>query len=73
MLDTSSDLDLVKEIQGITQGKGVSFVIDTTGNLGIMAQGLNALAKRGGMILVGLPSSGNEFAISVTEFLMVSS
>ncbi|KAF4438948.1 hypothetical protein F53441_12682 [Fusarium austroafricanum] len=48
-------IDMTKEIQKISDGKGSSITIDTTGNMGLIRQGLEFTANRGQLIIVGVP------------------
>lgn len=48
--------DLVTEIKVRTDGLGCGTVFDTSGNVGAIKQGFEALRKCGDIVLVGLPS-----------------
>ena len=51
-----SQVDVVKEILNDTDGLGCGTVFDTSGNVGAIKQGFEALRKCGHMVMVGLPS-----------------
>lgn len=51
-----SQIDLVNELKKCTDGLGCGTVFDTSGNVGAIAQGFQALRKCGDMVMVGLPS-----------------
>jgi len=52
---SGSTMDLVEEIKSLTNGIGASIVIDTTGNMGLIKNGMNFTANRGQMIILGVP------------------
>ncbi|KAM5521634.1 fungal specific transcription factor domain-containing protein [Fusarium oxysporum f. sp. phaseoli] len=49
------NIDIKDEIQRVTDGKGSSITIDTTGNMGLIKAGLEFTANRGQLIFVGVP------------------
>lgn len=51
-----SQVDLVEELKARTDGLGCGTVFDTSGNVGAIKQGFEALRKCGHMVMVGLPS-----------------
>ena len=54
-LDPSS-CDIVEELKKRTEGLGCGTVFDTSGNVGAIKQGFEALRKCGHIVMVGLPS-----------------
>ncbi|KAH7246746.1 chaperonin 10-like protein [Fusarium tricinctum] len=51
----NKDLDVQQEIQNITDGKGSTITIDTTGNMDVIRAGMEFTANRGQLIIVGVP------------------
>ncbi|ENH73535.1 Aryl-alcohol dehydrogenase [Fusarium oxysporum f. sp. cubense race 1] len=49
------NIDIKDDIQRVTDGKGSSITIDTTGNMGLIKAGLEFTANRGQLIFVGVP------------------
>ncbi|KAI7767127.1 hypothetical protein LZL87_013182 [Fusarium oxysporum] len=49
------NIDIKDEIQRVTDGRGSSITIDTTGNMGLIKAGLEFTANRGQLIFVGVP------------------
>ncbi|MEU3488153.1 NAD(P)-dependent alcohol dehydrogenase [Streptomyces massasporeus] len=67
-VDTSRE-DLAEALTGITGGQGADGVVETTGHVGILRQGVDALAARGTLVVVGAPPFGTEVALDVNGLL----
>jgi aryl-alcohol dehydrogenase len=59
----SSRLDLARELGG------ASGLVETTGNVGVLRAGVDALAARGTAVIVGAPPFGTEVALDVNGML----
>jgi aryl-alcohol dehydrogenase len=68
-VDTSSGTDLAPALAQITGGQGADGVVETTGNVGVLRQGVDALAARGTLVVVGAPPFGTEVALDVNGLL----
>lgn len=60
--------DLVAQIQEATGG-GATGVVETTGNADVLRLGIDALALRGTLVIVGAPPFGTEAALDVNGML----
>jgi aryl-alcohol dehydrogenase len=60
---------LGEAIAEITGGQGADGVVETTGNVGVLRQGVDALAARGTLVVVGAPPFGSEVALDVNGLL----
>ncbi|MFG2576568.1 NAD(P)-dependent alcohol dehydrogenase [Streptomyces sp. NPDC048481] len=58
--------DAVAEITG---GQGADGVVETTGNTAVLRGGVDALAARGTLVVVGAPPFGSEVALDVNGLL----
>ncbi|MFC9127934.1 NAD(P)-dependent alcohol dehydrogenase [Streptomyces sp. NPDC057099] len=67
-VDTSRE-DLAESLAGITGGQGADGVVESTGNVGVLRQGVDALAARGTLVVVGAPPFGTEVALDVNGLL----
>ncbi|MEW2810662.1 NAD(P)-dependent alcohol dehydrogenase [Streptomyces massasporeus] len=67
-VDTSRE-DLTEALTGITGGQGADGVVETTGHVGVLRQGVDALAARGTLVVVGAPPFGTEVALDVNGLL----
>ncbi|MGC9539503.1 NAD(P)-dependent alcohol dehydrogenase [Streptomyces sp. UG1] len=65
----ASEADLGDAIAVITGGQGADGVVETTGNVGVLRQGVDALALRGTLVVVGAPPFGTEVALDVNGLL----
>ncbi|KUO06422.1 NAD(P)-dependent alcohol dehydrogenase [Streptomyces caeruleatus] len=65
----ASEADLGEALAGITGGQGADGVVETTGNVGVLRQGVDALAARGTLVVVGAPPFGTEVALDVNGLL----
>ncbi|MBB6417726.1 NAD(P)-dependent alcohol dehydrogenase [Streptomyces sp. AK010] len=67
-VDTSRE-DLAEALTGITGGQGADGVVETTGHVGVLRRGVDALAARGTLVVVGAPPFGTEVALDVNGLL----
>ncbi|GHH00724.1 NAD(P)-dependent alcohol dehydrogenase [Streptomyces lanatus] len=65
----AAEADLGEALAGITGGRGADGVVETTGNVGVLRQGVDALAARGTLVVVGAPPFGTEVALDVNGLL----
>ena len=65
----AADEDLGEALAGITGGRGADGIVETTGNVGVLRQGVDALAARGTVVVVGAPPFGSEVALDVNGLL----
>ncbi|MDQ0584942.1 NAD(P)-dependent alcohol dehydrogenase [Streptomyces rishiriensis] len=56
-------------IAEITGGQGADGIVETTGNTAVLRQGVDALAARGTLVVVGAPPFGSEVALDVNGLL----
>ncbi|MFD3843165.1 NAD(P)-dependent alcohol dehydrogenase [Streptomyces sp. NPDC058642] len=65
----AGETDLVEALATITGGQGVDGVVETTGNVTVLRQGVDALGARGTLVVVGAPPFGSEVALDVNGLL----
>ncbi|TXS43193.1 NAD(P)-dependent alcohol dehydrogenase [Streptomyces sp. uw30] len=65
----AAEADLAEALAEITGGQGADGVVETTGNVGVLRQGVDALAARGTLVVVGAPPFGTEVALDVNGLL----
>ncbi|NUP16387.1 MAG: NAD(P)-dependent alcohol dehydrogenase [Streptomyces sp.] len=65
----AAEADLGEALAGITGGQGADGVVETTGNVGVLRQGVDALGARGTLVVVGAPPFGTEVALDVNGLL----
>ncbi|ELS58657.1 NAD(P)-dependent alcohol dehydrogenase [Streptomyces viridochromogenes] len=65
----AAEADLGEALAGITGGQGADGVVETTGNVDVLRQGVDALAARGTLVVVGAPPFGTEVALDVNGLL----
>ncbi|MBT2416810.1 NAD(P)-dependent alcohol dehydrogenase [Streptomyces sp. ISL-22] len=65
----AAEADLGEALAGITGGQGADAVVETTGNVNVLRQGVDALAARGTLVVVGAPPFGTEVALDVNGLL----
>ncbi|MET9967947.1 NAD(P)-dependent alcohol dehydrogenase [Streptomyces sp. NPDC006356] len=65
----AAEADLGEALAGITGGQGADGVVETTGNVAVLRQGVDALAARGTLVVVGAPPFGTEVALDVNGLL----
>ncbi|MFF8351883.1 NAD(P)-dependent alcohol dehydrogenase [Streptomyces chartreusis] len=61
--------DLAAALADITGGRGADGVVETTGNVAVLRRGVDALAARGTLVVVGAPPFGTEVALDVNGLL----
>lgn len=64
-------LDLTRDVKALTGGNGSTITIDTTGNLGLIASGMDFTASRGQMVLLGAPAMDASLAVHLASFMQV--
>ncbi|MFE5894508.1 NAD(P)-dependent alcohol dehydrogenase [Streptomyces sp. NPDC056468] len=65
----AAEADLGDALAEITGGQGADGVVETTGNVGVLRRGVDALAARGTLVVVGAPPFGTEVAMDVNGLL----
>jgi aryl-alcohol dehydrogenase len=65
----AAEADLAEALAEITGGQGADGIVETTGNVGVLRQGVDALAARGTLVIVGAPAFGTEVALDVNGML----
>lgn len=60
---------LGEAVAEITGGQGADGIVETTGNTAVLRQGVDALAARGTLVVVGAPPFGSEVALDVNGLL----
>ncbi|MFI2433398.1 NAD(P)-dependent alcohol dehydrogenase [Streptomyces sp. NPDC018693] len=65
----ASATDLGEALADLTAGQGADGVVETTGNVAVLRQGVDALAARGTLVVVGAPPFGTEVALDVNGLL----
>ncbi|RPF38731.1 NAD(P)-dependent alcohol dehydrogenase [Streptomyces sp. TLI_185] len=63
------EADLGEALAEITGGQGADGVVETTGSVTVLRQGVDALAARGTLVVVGAPPFGSEVALDVNGLL----
>ncbi|MFK4103329.1 NAD(P)-dependent alcohol dehydrogenase [Streptomyces sp. NPDC019531] len=61
--------DLGEALTAITGGQGADGIVETTGNVGVLRQGVDALGARGTLVVVGAPPFGTEVSLDVNGLL----
>jgi aryl-alcohol dehydrogenase len=61
--------DLGKALDEITGGRGVDGVVETTGAVAVLRAGIDALALRGTVVVVGAPAFGTEVGVDVNHMI----
>ncbi|MGY6026726.1 NAD(P)-dependent alcohol dehydrogenase [Streptomyces spinosirectus] len=67
-VDAAGD-DLGAALAEITRGEGADGVVETTGSAAVLRRGVDALAARGTLVVVGAPPFGTEVALDVNGLL----
>ncbi|MEU9431471.1 NAD(P)-dependent alcohol dehydrogenase [Streptomyces sp. NPDC048252] len=60
---------LGEAVAEITGGQGADGIVETTGSTAVLRQGVDALAARGTLVVVGAPPFGSEVALDVNGLL----
>ena len=68
VIDASTE-DFAARIAEITGGAGCDGVIETTGNVTVLRQSVDALSARGTVVVVGAPPFGTEVSLDVNGML----
>ncbi|KAF5024606.1 hypothetical protein F66182_3369 [Fusarium sp. NRRL 66182] len=66
---TDKDSDLRTQVHTITDGKGSSVTIDTTGNMDVIRAGMDLTANRGQLIIVGVPPPDASLDVHLISFM----
>jgi aryl-alcohol dehydrogenase len=61
--------DVTEAILKITGGAGVDGIVETTGNAAVLRKGVDALAMRGTLVIVGAPPFGTEVGLDVNAMI----
>jgi aryl-alcohol dehydrogenase len=65
----ATEVDVAEALATITGGAGVDGVVETTGSTEVLRTGVDALAARGTLVIVGAPPFGSEVALDVNGML----
>ena len=65
----AGESDLGEALAEITGGQGADGIVETTGNVAVLRLGVDALAARGTLVVVGAPPFGTEVALDVNGLL----
>jgi aryl-alcohol dehydrogenase len=65
----ATDKDIAAELRALTGGYGVDYVVEAVGNPNVLRSGIDALAPRGAVAVVGAPPYGVEVSIDVHRLL----
>lgn len=65
----AGEADLGETLALLTDGRGADGIVETTGNVGVLRQGADALAARGTLVVVGAPPFGSEVALDVNGLI----
>ncbi|GLP69520.1 alcohol dehydrogenase [Streptomyces sp. TUS-ST3] len=61
--------DLGEALAAVTGGQGADGIVETTGNVAVLRQGVDALGARGTLVVVGAPPFGTEVSLDVNGLL----
>jgi aryl-alcohol dehydrogenase len=65
----ASTVDMVQTLRELTDGRGIDYGVDTTGNTKVIEEELSTLAVRGTLAAVGVPPVGSTASVNVTALL----
>ncbi|CAM5311113.1 NAD(P)-dependent alcohol dehydrogenase [Streptomyces canus] len=65
----AAEEDLGEVLAAITGGQGADGIVETTGNVDVLRQGVDALGARGTVVVVGAPPFGTEVSLDVNGLL----
>ena len=65
----AAEEDLGEALAAITGGQGADGIVETTGNVNVLRQGVDALGARGTVVVVGAPPFGTEVSLDVNGLL----
>jgi aryl-alcohol dehydrogenase len=63
------EADLGEALAETTGGQGADGIVETTGSVAVLRQGVDALAARGTLVVVGAPPFGTEVSLDVNGLL----
>jgi Zn-dependent alcohol dehydrogenase len=66
-----SNVDFVEEVKSITSGGGASVVVDTTGNMNLIQNGMEFTGNRGQMVILGVPPPDGMLSVHLISFMQV--
>ncbi|MDH6589141.1 aryl-alcohol dehydrogenase [Streptomyces sp. SAI-133] len=65
----AAEENLGEALAAITGGQGADGIVETTGNVNVLRQGVDALGARGTLVVVGAPPFGTEVSLDVNGLL----
>ncbi|WP_329251505.1 NAD(P)-dependent alcohol dehydrogenase [Streptomyces canus] len=65
----AAEEDLGEALAALTGGQGADGIVETTGNVSVLRQGVDALGARGTVVVVGAPPFGTEVSLDVNGLL----
>ncbi|WP_405744738.1 NAD(P)-dependent alcohol dehydrogenase [Streptomyces canus] len=65
----AAEEDLAEALAALTGGQGADGIVETTGNVTVLRQGVDALGARGTVVVVGAPPFGTEVSLDVNGLL----
>ena len=65
----AAEEDLGEALVALTGGQGADGIVETTGNVTVLRQGVDALGARGTVVVVGAPPFGTEVSLDVNGLL----
>ncbi|MFJ9096998.1 NAD(P)-dependent alcohol dehydrogenase [Streptomyces sp. NPDC102405] len=65
----AAEEDLGEVLAALTGGQGADGIVETTGNVDVLRQGVDALGARGTVVVVGAPPFGTEVSLDVNGLL----
>jgi len=65
----AAEENLGEVLAALTGGQGADGIVETTGNVNVLRQGVDALAARGTVVVVGAPPFGSEVSLDVNGLL----
>ncbi|MFL5993311.1 MAG: NAD(P)-dependent alcohol dehydrogenase [Streptomyces sp.] len=65
----AAEEDLGEALAALTGGQGADGIVETTGNVTVLRQGVDALGARGTLVVVGAPPFGTEVSLDVNGLL----
>jgi Zn-dependent alcohol dehydrogenase len=64
-------VNLAEQMKSLTDGEGTTITVETTGNLKVLASGLEGTAIRGQLIVVGVPPLGANLEVDPRGLIAV--
>ncbi len=58
-------VDVAEFLREFTHGRGVDYIVESTGNIGVAGQAVNLLAARGTCVFIGAPPAGSTVPVDV--------